>query len=191
MNARVTARAGKDLLSCLASGLLTIGPRFGGAIDEAAKQFKAGYADQLSPSEFIENAKRNKQLISGIGHRIKSVRKPDLRVKSLKEYAKKSFPSTDLLNYALEVEKITSAKKETLILNVDGCIGVLMVDLWMGMGYESEQIDDFISSGTLNAFFALGRSIGFIGHILDEKRLNMPMYRHQFDDILYSVEKAQ
>ncbi|KAG6726288.1 hypothetical protein I3842_02G073900 [Carya illinoinensis] len=39
-NAIVTSRAGKDLISCLVSGLLTIGPRFGGAIDDAARYFK-------------------------------------------------------------------------------------------------------------------------------------------------------
>ncbi len=39
-NTIVTARAGKDLVSCLVSGLLTIGPRFGGAIDDAARGFQ-------------------------------------------------------------------------------------------------------------------------------------------------------
>ena len=38
-NCIVTARAGKDLVSSLTSGLLTIGPRFGGALDDAAKGF--------------------------------------------------------------------------------------------------------------------------------------------------------
>ena len=36
-NTIVTARAGKDLVSSLVSGLLTIGPRFGGAIDGASR----------------------------------------------------------------------------------------------------------------------------------------------------------
>jgi len=40
-NTIVTSRAGKDLVSCLVSGLLTIGPRFGGAIDDAARYFQA------------------------------------------------------------------------------------------------------------------------------------------------------
>ena len=40
-NTIVTSRAGKDLISCLVSGLLTIGPRFGGAIDDAARYFRA------------------------------------------------------------------------------------------------------------------------------------------------------
>ena len=39
-NTIVTSRAGKDLISCLVSGLLTIGPRFGGAIDDAARYFQ-------------------------------------------------------------------------------------------------------------------------------------------------------
>jgi len=38
-NTIVAARAGKDLISSLVSGLLTIGPRFGGAIDGAAQMF--------------------------------------------------------------------------------------------------------------------------------------------------------
>ncbi len=59
------------------------------------------------------------------------------------------------------------------------------------IGYTEEEIDEFISSGTLNAFFIVGRSIGFIGHVLDEKRLAMPMYRHPMDDILYDVQKAE
>jgi ATP-citrate lyase alpha-subunit len=36
-NAKVTARAGKSVVESLVTGLLTIGPRFGGAIDDAAK----------------------------------------------------------------------------------------------------------------------------------------------------------
>ena len=39
-NTIVTSRAGKDLVSCLVAGLLTIGPRFGGAIDDAARYFQ-------------------------------------------------------------------------------------------------------------------------------------------------------
>ncbi len=42
-NTIVTSRAGKDLVSSLVAGLLTIGPRFGGAIDDAARYFKDAY----------------------------------------------------------------------------------------------------------------------------------------------------
>ena len=66
-----------------------------------------------------------------------------------------------------------------------------MVDMWRALDYTDEEIDVFIEAGALNAFFILGRSIGFIGHILDEKRLGMPMYRHPMDDILYDVNRAK
>ncbi len=187
-NARVTARAGKDLISSLVSGLLTIGPRFGGAIDGAAYYFKNAYERGLSPQEFVDEMKRKAILIPGIGHRVKSLRNPDKRVEHLKEYARKYFPRTDLLDYALQVERITTSKKENLILNVDGAIGVLFVDMLYGLGYTSEEIDEIIDNGALNALFVLGRSIGFIGHILDEKRLRMGLYRHPWDDILFLTD---
>ncbi|PHM18337.1 MAG: ATP citrate synthase [Sulfuricurvum sp. PD_MW2] len=189
-NAKVTARAGKDVISSLVTGLLTIGPRFGGAIDDAAKYFKYANDRGMSPAEFIDYMKKEGKTISGIGHRIKSVRNPDLRVSGLKKYAAEYFPSTPLLDFALEVEKLTTSKKDNLILNVDGTIGILMVDMWRALGYSEDEIDGFIEAGALNAFFVVGRSIGFIGHILDEKRLGMPMYRHPTDDILYNVELA-
>ena len=190
-NAKVTARAGKDVISSLIAGLLTIGPRFGGAIDGAAKYFKYAGDNNLTPAEFLKYMKGEGVPIPGIGHRIKSLRNPDLRVEGLKNFAKEYFPSTPLLDYALTVEQLTTSKKDNLILNVDGTIGILMVDMWRALGYDDDEIDMFIDAGALNAFFILGRSIGFIGHILDEKRLAMPMYRHPMDDILYDVQKAE
>jgi len=190
-NAKVTARAGKSVVESLVTGLLTIGPRFGGAIDGAAKYFKYADDNDLDPKAFLKYMKGEGVPIPGIGHRIKSLRNPDLRVEGLKKFAQEHFPSTPLLDYALTVEQLTTSKKENLILNVDGTIGILMVDMWRALGYPESEIDEFIESGTLNAFFIVGRSIGFIGHILDEKRLAMPMYRHPMDDILYDVQEAE
>jgi len=190
-NAKVTARAGKSVVEALVTGLLTIGPRFGGAIDGAAQHFKYADDNDLSPVQFLNHMKKEGIPIPGIGHRIKSLKNPDLRVEGLKKFAKEFFPATPLLDYALTVEQLTTSKKENLILNVDGTIGILMVDMWRALGYSEDEINEFISSGTLNAFFIVGRSIGFIGHVLDEKRLAMPMYRHPMDDILYDVQKAE
>jgi len=190
-NAKVTARAGKSVVESLVTGLLTIGPRFGGAIDGAAKYFKHADDNNLDPKAFLQYMKGEGVPIPGIGHRIKSLKNPDLRVTGLMNYAAEHFPSTPLLDYARTVEALTTSKKENLILNVDGTIGILMVDMWRALGYTEDEINEFIESGTLNAFFIVGRSIGFIGHILDEKRLAMPMYRHPMDDILYDVPMAE
>jgi len=190
-NAKVTARAGKSVVESLVTGLLTIGPRFGGAIDGAAKYFKHADDNGMDPKAFLKYMKGEGVPIPGIGHRIKSLKNPDLRVTGLMNFAKDNFPATPLLDYARTVEALTTSKKENLILNVDGTIGILMVDMWRALGYPEEEINEFIESGTLNAFFIVGRSIGFIGHILDEKRLAMPMYRHPMDDILYDIQLAE
>ncbi len=190
-NAKVTARAGKSVVEALVTGLLTIGPRFGGAIDGAAEHFKYADDNGLTPKEFLGHMKKKGIPIPGIGHRIKSLKNPDLRVTGLMDFASEHFPATPLLDYARTVEALTTSKKENLILNVDGTIGILMVDMWRALGYCEDEINEFIQSGTLNAFFIVGRSIGFIGHVLDEKRLAMPMYRHPMDDVLYDVQMAE
>jgi ATP citrate (pro-S)-lyase len=185
-NTIVAARAGKDLISSLASGLLTIGDRFGGATDGAADQFSTAYDLGQSPSDFVDSMRRQHKLIMGIGHKIKSLTNPDLRVSILKDYCRQHFPATPLLDYALQVEQITTKKKDNLILNVDGAIGVLFVDLLRGCGaFSREEADEFVGNGTLNGLFVLGRSIGFIGHYLDQRQLKQGLYRHPWDDISY------
>ncbi|KAF9446022.1 ATP citrate lyase isoform 2 [Macrolepiota fuliginosa MF-IS2] len=188
MNTIVATRAGKDLISSLASGLLTIGSRFGGALDEAAAMFSQARDTGLTPREFVDSCRKANKLISGIGHKIKSVNNPDLRVELVKEYVHKHFPSHSLLDYALAVEKVTTSKKDTLILNVDGCIAVCFVDLLRDSGaFAPDEADEYIKIGTLNGLFVLGRSIGFIGHHLDQKRLKAPLYRHPADDIFINM----
>jgi ATP citrate (pro-S)-lyase len=185
-NCIVTARSGKDLISSLTSGLLTIGPRFGGALDDAAVQFSSAYDSGLTPFDFVEKMKKEGQLIGGIGHKIKSVQNPDKRVTIIKEFANEKFKKTPLLDYALEVEKLTTAKKPNLILNVDGAIAVLFVDLLRESGsFTTEGANDYVKMGCLNGLFVLGRTIGFIGHYLDQKRLKQGLYRHPWEDISY------
>ncbi len=185
-NAIVTARAGKDLVSSLVSGILTIGPRFGGAINDAAKYFKDAHDRGLSPDAFVKEMKQKDINIPGIGHRIKSVQNPDKRVELLVNYARENFPSTTYLDYALRVEAITTAKRNNLILNVDGCIGILFLDLMKSSGvFTDREVQEVVELGYLNGLFVLGRSIGLIGHVLDQYRLKEPLYRHPWDDILY------
>ncbi|KAJ3045590.1 citrate synthase [Rhizophlyctis rosea] len=185
-NTIVTARAGKDLISSLVAGLLTIGDRFGGALDGAARDFSNAYDQGLTPQEFVDTMRKQNRLILGIGHKIKSRTNPDLRVSIVKEFVLKNFPNADILKYAIEVEKVTTSKKDNLILNVDGAVGVAFVDLLRGCGaFNREEAEEYIKIGTLNGLFVLGRSIGFIGHYLDQKRLKQGLYRHPWDDISY------
>ncbi|KAJ1338679.1 ATP citrate (pro-S)-lyase [Microdochium nivale] len=186
MNTIITTRAGKDLISSLVAGLLTIGSRFGGALDGAAEEFSKAADNGLTPRDFVDTMRKQNKLIPGIGHRIKSRNNPDLRVELVKEYVLKNFPSHKLLDYALAVETVTTSKKDNLILNVDGCVAVCFIDLMRSCGaFSAEEAEDYMKMGVLNGLFVLGRSIGLIAHYLDQKRLRTSLYRHPWDDITY------
>jgi ATP citrate (pro-S)-lyase len=188
-NTIVCARAGKDLVSSLVSGLLTIGDRFGGALDGSAKMFTEAFDKGLSPMLFVNEQRRLGKLIPGIGHRVKSINNPDRRVEILKAFAldKTRFKQeTPMLEYAIKVEQITTSKKPNLILNVDGAIGAIFVDILRHSGmFTPQEAQETIEIGALNGLFVLGRSLGFIGHYLDQRRLKQGLYRHPWDDITY------
>lgn len=188
-NTIVSARAGKDLVSSLCSGLLTIGPRFGGALDDAARMFTEAVDTGIDAVTFVNSMRKKNQLIMGIGHRVRTLQNPDMRVKLVKEFAKKHFPATPVLDFALAVEQVTTKKKATLILNVDGCIAACFVDLLRACGaFDLTEANELIDNGCLNGLFVAGRSIGFIGHYLDQKRLKQGLYRHPWDDISYQTD---
>ena len=122
---------------------------------------------------------------------IKSLENPDARVVLVKTFAKRHFRSTEVLDFACQVELVTSKKKSNLILNVDGAIGCGFVDLMRSCGaFSLEEANEYVQMGTLNGLFVLGRSIGFIGHFLDQTRLKQPLYRHPTEDISYLTDAA-
>ena len=57
--------------------------------------------------------------------------------------------------------------------------------------FTKDEAENIIKNGTLNGLFVLGRSVGFIGHFLDQKRLKQGLYRHPWDDISYVLPEMQ
>jgi len=186
-NAIVTARGGNDIKSSLIAGLTTVWPRFWGAIDASMKYFYEAYQNGTSPEDFVANMKKSGIPIPGIGHKIKSKFNPDTRCEYLAKIAE-SFSETPHLAYALEVEKITLDKKANLILNVDGYIATMLLDIFTQEWFSQQEIRQYIDIGIGNAFFLFARSIGFIGHAIDQKRLGEGLYRTPWEDILYLEE---
>ncbi|KAH8109040.1 citrate synthase-like protein [Phellopilus nigrolimitatus] len=95
MNTIFATRAGKDLISSLASDLLAIGSRFGSALDEAASMFSNSRDTDLTPRESVDDSRKANKLISGIGHKIKSVNNPDLCVELVKAFVRRSGLTTN------------------------------------------------------------------------------------------------
>lgn len=177
VNTIITARAGKDLISSLAAGLLTIGPRFGGAVNQAAENWLNGVIEKKKAYDFVEDFASKKIYIQGIGHKKYRIDFPDPRVDELLEFTDK-LSGKRFTSFALEVQKITTAKKGNLILNVDGAIAAILLDLLS----EKENLDDnalkeLTEIEFFNAIFVLSRSVGFISHFLDQKRLDEGLFR--------------
>lgn len=157
-NTIVATRAGKDVVSSLCSGLLTIGPRFGGALDESASIWRYGVNNKMRADALVEEWKKKGTPIAGIGHRIKSVFNPDRRVSILAEFGTENFPRTPHLSFARAVEAVTTKKAPNLILNVDGVIAALFLDmLSICPGFSTADVDEAVDIGTLNGLFVLAR----------------------------------
>lgn len=177
LNTIITARAGKGLVDSLAAGLLAIGPRFGGAVTDAARQWHQGVAQGLDPRQQVESYARQARYISGIGHRRYRLDAPDPRTAVLAEYAM-HLPAHPHLDYARAIEAITTAKKASLILNVDGYIAALMLDvLQQAEGLSTDQCAELIEADFFNALFVIPRVVGFVAHYLDQKRLDEGLFR--------------
>ncbi len=184
VNTIVTARAGRDLVSSLAAGLLTIGPRFGGAINEAAGNWLLGVKSGKSVVDFVEGFASRKVYISGIGHKKYRSDFPDPRVAELLKFADK-LSEKRFTKFALDVEKTTTAKKGNLILNVDGAIAAVMLDILSDKEKMSdEELQKLADIEFFNSIFVLSRSVGFISHFLDQKRLDEGIFRLPEDMVL-------
>ena len=117
-------------------------------MNDAAEQFSGAFDQKLTPAQFVALMKKKNEYIMGIGHRIKSVENPDSRVTIIKDFVARNFPNHPLFTYALEVEKVTTSKRNNLILNVDGAIAVAFVDLLR----QCDQFTRFVK------YFSIGKN---------------------------------
>lgn len=185
LNTIVAARAGKDLVSSLSAGLLTIGPRFGGAINEAARHWLEASKANMDASDFVESFVAAGGVIPGIGHKKYTADLPDPRVQALKQFAHNTNDDR-YLRFALAVEEVTLSKKRSLILNVDGVIAAILLDLLESeLGYDQKSLGELVSIEFFNALFVLSRSVGLAAHYLDQRRNDEGLLRLSEGDVRY------
>ena len=184
VNTMITARAGKDMVSSLAAGLLTVGPRFGGAVNEAARAWHEGAMSGKDAAAFVEEKTRAGQLLSGIGHRKYRVGVPDPRVAAIAEFATllKAHPHYD---FARAVETVTTSKNGNLILNVDGVMAALLLDMLSEKdGFADADLQELIDAEFFNALFVIPRTVGFIAHFIEQKKNDEGLFRLP-DELLF------
>ncbi len=177
VNTMITARAGKDLVSSLAAGLLTVGPRFGGAINEAARLWLAGVAGGETAGAFVERITKSGSLILGIGHLKYRVGMPDPRVAALAGFAE-LLSARPHYDFAREVEAVTTTKSGSLILNVDGIMAALALDILAECeGFTSAELRQLTEAEFFNALFVIPRTVGFIAHFMEQKENDEGLFR--------------
>jgi ATP citrate (pro-S)-lyase len=123
--------------------------------------------------------------IPGIGHKVKSKFNPDTRCKILDTLAE-GFPQSKYLDFAKSVESLTLEKKSSLILNVDGYIAAILLDIFEDIWMTSQEKKIYVEAWIFNGLFLLARTIGFIWHAIDQKRLGEWLHRASWDSILYT-----
>lgn len=191
VNTIIAARAGKDLVSSLSAGLLTVGPRFGGAINEAAGCWLQGVAAGVSPKQFVNEFTGRGGIIPGIGHKKYRIDLPDPRVTALRGFAGNTNGDR-YLTFALGVQQVTTAKKGNLILNVDGVIAAVLLDLLESeLGMTQKELASLIDAEFFNAFFVLSRSVGFTAHFIDQRRHDEGLLRLSEQEIAYITGAQQ
>lgn len=188
VNTIVSARAGKDLVSSLASGLLTIGPRFGGAINAAAGNWLESASENVQAREFVETFTKKGGIIPGIGHKKYRIDQPDPRVEALMQFTGNGNGDR-YLTFARQVETVTTSKKGNLILNVDGAIAAVLLDILESeLQYDRDKLHELVDIEFFNALFVLARSVGFTAHYLDQRRHDEGLLRLSPNEIRYLGE---
>lgn len=188
VNTMITARAGKDMVSSLASGLLTVGPRFGGAINDAARAWHSGVMGKKTPASFVEEISKQGGRIAGIGHKKYRVGLPDPRVKALSAFTE-LMPKSLHYDFARGVEKVTTGKNGSLILNIDGTIAALLLDILTECEKVSEaELKGLLDAEFFNAFFIIPRSVGFIAHFMEQKENDEGLFRLP-DELLFTRKR--
>lgn len=151
--ARVAASTGADIYGCVSAALAALsGPRHGGAADRVdALLLEAGPADRVE--EVVHDRQRRGEVIEGFAHPI---------------YTPHADPrGTRLVELARELRG-ESAEVESVVALVDamqqGGFGGPSIDV--GLVAVSRALG--LPAGTATALFALGRTVGWVAHSLEQ-----------------------
>ena len=185
-NAIVAARAGKDVVSSLASGLLTIGPRFGGAIDEPQILSSMPFPEEFHQKDLSEKMKKKAWISPELDTKLRASKTPIDEWKVWKTLRKHTF-LLELLDYALAVEAVTTAKKERLF---SMSMAVLVLPLWIWWRvfpsfFSDEEIREVIRLGMLNGLLFLDEALVFWDISLTKTDWGQGLYPFPMDDVLY------
>ncbi|PSH01336.1 MAG: citryl-CoA lyase [Nanohaloarchaea archaeon QH_8_44_6] len=149
VSARTVQSGGNDMNTSVAAGVLALGDKHGGAIEEGMKILQS----QKTAEEIVEEYLENGEKIPGLGHKVYDDRDP--RAEKIFQKAENLGLKGEYREKMKEIKKVFAEKKVPLVINVDGAISAVMSDLhW----------DYRLGKG----LFIIARTPGLVAHVREE-----------------------
>jgi citryl-CoA lyase len=149
VSARTIQSGGNEMNTSVAGGILALGDKHGGAIEDCMEMLQS----KKSAEEIVEEKLENGEKIPGLGHKVYDEEDPRTE-KIFKKAEELGLPN----EYAGKMKKIQrefADRKASLVVNVDGAIAGVMSDLgW----------DHRVGKG----LFIIARTPGLVAHVREE-----------------------
>ena len=149
VSARTVQSGGNDMNTSVGAGVLALGDKHGGAIEECMNILQS---DQTG-EEIVEEKLESGEKIPGLGHKVYSDEDP--RAVKILDKAEELGLAGPAVEKMQEIQKVFAERKVDLVMNVDGAIAAVMSDLeWspeLGKG-----------------FFIIARTPGLVAHVHEE-----------------------
>jgi len=149
VSARTVQSGGNEMNTSVAAGVLALGDKHGGAIEEAMEILQSD-----EPAEEIVDQKLDAgEKIPGLGHKIYEDEDP--RASKILAKAEELGLSGEKVRKMRDIREEFAERKVNLVMNVDGAIAAVMSDLdW----------DPALGKG----FFIIARTPGLVAHVHEE-----------------------
>ena len=150
VSARTVQSGGNDMNTSVAGGILALGDKHGGAIEDCMEMLQD---TDYSPKEIVDVFLDSGDKIPGLGHKIYDEKDP--RAEKIFSKAEELGISGKYTERMKKIAEVFAEEKVPLVINVDGAISAVMSDLsWppeLGKG-----------------FFIIARTPGLVAHVHEE-----------------------
>ena len=150
VSARTVQSGGNDMNTSVAGGILALGDKHGGAIEDCMEVLQD---ENYSPEEIVEVFLESGDKIPGLGHKVYDDEDP--RAKKILEKAESLGIAGKYTERMKDIQEAFADKKVPLVMNVDAAISAVMSDL----GWPPE-----LGKG----FFIIARTPGLVAHVHEE-----------------------
>ncbi|MBY6294100.1 citryl-CoA lyase [Nanohaloarchaea archaeon H01] len=158
VSARTVQSGGNDMNTSVGAGVLALGDKHGGAIEECMRILQS----QESAREIVGRYLENSDKIPGLGHKVYDDQDP--RAQKLLQRAEDLGLAGDSIEKMKDIQEFFADEKVSLVMNVDAGIAAVMSDL----GWSPE-----LGKG----FFIIARTPGLVAHVHEE--MDQPDFRRQ------------